>query len=534
MLKAGGAYVPLDPGYPRERLEFMLEDARPLVLLTQEDLKGLAPEHDARVVCLDTEWAEVARRPDTNPERRTTDSDLAYVIYTSGSTGRPKGVAIEHQSVATFIHWAKEIFSAEQLAGVLASTSICFDLSIFEIFVPLSWGGKVVLAAHALELPSLAAAREVTLINTVPSAMTELVRLNAVPDSVRAVNLAGEPLQNALAQLAYRQQSVEQVLNLYGPSEDTTYSTWALIEKGSSQSPTIGRPIAKTQAYLLDAHLQPMPVGVAGELHIGGVGLARGYLNRAELTAEKFIPDPFGAEPGARLYKTGDLARFLQDGRIEFLGRLDHQVKIRGFRIELGEIESVLCESGAVRDAVVVARETGSGDKQLVAYVVAADGRAPTAGELRAHLQERLPKYMVPASFMVLDELPLTPNGKLNRRALPAPEDSADDSAVARVGPRTEVEKVLAQMWGQLLDRRGVGVNDNFFELGGHSLLATQVVSRVREMFRIEIPLRSIFEAATIAGLAERIENSIRAARMLSLRPIPRSRLRPATTPGGC
>src|SRR6185369_5326997 len=359
ILKAGGAYVPLDPSYPRERLKSIIEDSKPVLIVTE----------GAQV--LTTDYTDQNRGSDPDLIRGfdpCNPRNLAYVIYTSGSTGKPKGVAIEHRSAVAFIHWAKDVFSAEYLAGVLASTSICFDLSIFEIFAPLSAGGKIILAAQALELPTLPTAGEVTLINTVPSAMTELVRLRAVPESVRVVNLAGEPLQNVLAQSVY-QSGIEQVLNLYGPSESTTYSTWTLVEQGSTEAPTIGRPIANTQAYVLDATLRMAPVGVVGELYLGGYGLARGYLNLPGLTAERFIPDPFSTEPGRRLYRTGDLARFLPDGRLEFLGRRDHQVKVRGFRIELGEIETVLKESGAVQDAVVIARD----DMRLVAYVTGCD-----------------------------------------------------------------------------------------------------------------------------------------------------------------
>ena len=484
ILKAGGAYVPLDPSYPRERVQSIVEDSKPVLVLTTDYMdqnRGSDPD--------------LIRGFDTCHPR-----NLAYVIYTSGSTGRPKGVAIEHRSAVAFIHWAKEVFSTEHLAGVLASTSICFDLSIFEIFVPLSVGGKIILAAQALELPELPAANEVTLINTVPSAMTELVRLHAVPESVRVVNLAGEPLPNALVQSLYQQDSIEQVRNLYGPSEDTTYSTWTLVEKGSTEAPTIGRPIANTQAYVLDAHLQLVPVGVVGELYLGGDGLARGYLNVPELTADCFIPDPFSTEPGARLYRTGDLARYLPDGRLEFLGRRDHQVKLRGFRIELGEIETVLKESGAVQDAVVIARETETGDKQLVAYVV-----GEVTNQLRDHLKQKLPHYMIPSAFVALDKLPLSPNGKLDRRALPAPEASTLNVETDFVAPRDQREEMIAGIWASVLGVEQVGIHDNFFELGGHSLLATQVIARVNEAFHVDLPLRSIFESPHVAALAERV-----------------------------
>jgi len=368
ILKAGGAYVPLDSDYPQERLRFMLQDTTPPVLLTQARfLEGL-PQSEAEVVCLDTDWKAIVQERTENLSGAAKAENLAYVIYTSGSTGRPKGVAIEHHSTVALLHWAREIFTPEQLAGVLASTSICFDLSIFELFVPLSWGGTVILAENALHLPTLPAAPRVTLVNTVPSAIAELLRMGGVPASVRTVNLAGEPLQTQLVQQLYEQGTIERVYDLYGPSEDTTYSTFAL--RSAKGRATIGRPIANTQTYVLDWRLQPAPIGVPGELYIGGEGLARGYLNRPELTAERFIRNPFSKEPAARLYKTGDMVRYLPDGNLEFLGRKDHQVKLRGFRIELGEIEAALNQHPAVEQAVVLAREDVPGDKRLVAYVV--------------------------------------------------------------------------------------------------------------------------------------------------------------------
>jgi len=370
ILKAGGAYVPLDPTYPHERLAFMLEDSSVPVLLTQAQLVKSLPKHQARIVCLDTDWEIIERQSEANLISEVKLDNLAYVIYTSGSTGKPKGVAIEHRNAVALLDWAKQVFNPDDLAGVLASTSICFDLSVFELFVPLSWGGKVILAENALHLPALSAALDVTLINTVPSAIAELLRMDGIPSSVRTVNLAGEPLPNKLVQQVYEHNTVQKVFNLYGPSEDTTYSTYTLVKKGGNEPPPIGRPIANTQVYILDAQKQLVPIGVPGELYIGGAGLARGYLNRPELTADRFIPNPFSNESGSRLYKTGDLARYLPDGNIEFLGRIDHQVKIRGFRIELGEIEASLQQHPDVRQAVAIAREDVPGDKRLVAYIV--------------------------------------------------------------------------------------------------------------------------------------------------------------------
>ncbi|HZI20322.1 MAG TPA: amino acid adenylation domain-containing protein, partial [Pyrinomonadaceae bacterium] len=513
VLKAGGAYVPLDPSYPAERLAFMLADAAAPVLLTQERLRGLMPEAGAHVLCLDAGREDIAE-PGAGraaAAHATASDNLAYVIYTSGSTGRPKGVAIEHHSAVTLVRWALDFFSTEELSGVLASTSICFDLSVFELFVPLSRGGKVILAADALALAGLPAAGQVTLVNTVPSAMAELARAGALPASVRAVNLAGEALQSALVERVYEQGGVGRVVNLYGPSEDTTYTTWAVIERGDPGPPPIGRPIADTQVYVLDGRLNLRPAGVAGELHVGGEGLARGYLNRPGLTAERFVPNPHAPRPGARMYRTGDLARFMPDGRLEYLGRVDHQVKVRGFRIEPGEIEAALARHPEVQEAVVVCRRD-DGEQRLVAYVVARPGTTPAAPELRRHLKDPLPDYMIPSAFVVMDRLPLTPNGKVDRSALPAPEQSAAEGERPYLAPRTPVEEELARVWSGLLGARRVGVHDDFFELGGHSLLATRVVSRVRELFRVELALRSLFETPTIARLAERIEAALRAS----------------------
>lgn len=504
ILKAGGAYVPLDPAYPRDRLAFTLEDAQISVLLTQQKLLKILPECSAKVIELD-QWEEEQNFSEKSRSdfkfNQQNHSKLAYVIYTSGSTGRPKGVAIEHRSAVAFLHWAKEVFSPEELGGVLASTSICFDLSVFELFAPLSWGGTAILAENALHLPTLKTAEKVTLINTVPSAIAELLRINGIPETVRTVNLAGEPLPNTLAQQLYQLPHIQKVFNLYGPSEDTTYSTFALIEKGAERMPPIGSPIANTQIYLLDRSLNPVPLGVPGELHIGGAGLARGYLNRPELTAQKFIPNPFSNSPDARLYKTGDLARYLPDGNIEYLGRIDSQVKIRGYRIELGEIEETLRQHSAVRDAVAIARDDGSGNKRLVAYVVLNQDKLPSISNLRGYLQEKLPEYMVPAAFVMLESLPLTPNGKVDRKALPAPDRDRPELKEAFAAPSTAIEKILAEIWAQVLGLEQVGIDDNFFELGGDSILSIQVISKANRA-GLKLTPKQLFQHQTIAQLA--------------------------------
>ncbi|NEQ09933.1 MAG: amino acid adenylation domain-containing protein, partial [Moorea sp. SIO4E2] len=502
ILKAGGAYVALDPNYPAARLAQILEDGELELVLTDSNSPFQLPETKTPVV--DIKKANTVERQ-TNVVSNVNPQNLAYVLYTSGSTGRPKGVAIEHRSPVSLLHWAREVYSQEELSGVLASTSICFDLSVFELFVPLSWGGKVILAENALHLPELPAAGEVSLINTVPSAARELIRSQSIPSGVKTVNLAGEPLENQLVQKLYEQATIKAVYNLYGPSEDTTYSTYGLMEKGGRAAPTIGRPISNTQVYILDSKNQPVPIGVAGELHIGGEGLARGYLNKAELTTEKFI-----FWNGKRLYKTGDLARYQRNGQIQFLGRLDHQVKIRGYRIEIGEIQAILNEFPLVKETVVLAREDNSGNKGLVAYLVL-ESETPEVSEteqidkVKQYLKEQLPEYMIPSRFVLLSKLPLTPNGKVDRKALPAP-DLFSSLSTEYVAPETETQKTLAEIWQEVLGIEKVGTHDNFFELGGHSLLAIQVISRVRAAFSIELKLRDIFESPTVAGVAQAID----------------------------
>ena len=533
ILKAGGAYVPLDPSYPRERLAFILADAqqgiaRPL-LLTQEPLRERLPEVRGRVLCLDDPGEPSTWAPPDAPGGRVPPESLAYVIYTSGSTGRPKGVAITHRSAVALLHWAAELFSPAELAGVLASTSITFDLSVFELFLPLARGGTVIVVDNALALPGLPAGAGVTLVNTVPSAMAELLRLAGIPATVRTVNLAGEPLKRALADRIHAElPGVRRLYNLYGPSEDTTYSTFVRVAAGNGREPTIGWPIAGTRAHVLDRRGQPLPAGVPGELCLGGAGLARGYLARPELTARSFVPDPFGG-PGERLYRTGDLVRRLPGGELDFLGRIDHQIKLRGFRIELGEIEAALLAHPGVREAAAIVREDTSGLRRLMAYVAIGEGdackrsvshdagaiasgngdRGPSVAVLLAHLRQRLPEYMVPERCVLLPALPLTANGKGDRRALAAADAAAERERRGRApaagllaAPRDAVEAALAAIWSELLRRNDFGVEDGFFALGGHSLLAVRLVARIRERFGCELPLATLFRAPTIARLA--------------------------------
>jgi amino acid adenylation domain-containing protein len=520
VLKAGGAYLPLEPTYPHERLRFMLQDTRATIMITEESLVSLADEllPLPHVVCLERDREIISHLPETVPPSAVLAENMAYVIYTSGSTGTPKGVVINHSSAVTMVQWAGEYFTEEQLAGVLASTSISFDLSVFEIFAPLSVGGTIILAENALQLPKVSATATVTLVNTVPSAIAELVRNGLLPASVETVNLAGEALSRELVDQLYGEEAVKKVINLYGPSEDTTYSTYALIGREEKRTPAIGRPVANTQVYVLDSAGKPVPVGVTGELYIGGAGLGRGYWRRPELTAERFVPDCFGTTPGRRLYQTGDLVRYREGGVLEYLGRSDHQVKVRGYRIELAEVETALRKHEQVRDAVVIVSEEGS-EKRVVAYIVGKDEGA-TAADLRAWMRKRLPEYMVPQALVMLEEMPLTPNGKVDRDALPAPEAKSLVLGAGYVAPRTAVEEIVAGLWSQLLTVERIGVEDNFFELGGHSLLATQVISRVRDAFGREVALRSLFEQPTVAGLAQTIEIAQRAGVRLGVPPL--------------
>ncbi|MEX0803651.1 MAG: amino acid adenylation domain-containing protein [Candidatus Binatia bacterium] len=534
ILKAGGAYVPLDPAYPIERLVFIMQDAQFAVLLTQERMRSgceatIANVQSAEIktVCVDRDRKIIDRQSHGNLNSGVTTNKLAYIIYTSGSTGQPKGVAIEHKNTAALLDWTKTVFTPDEMAGVLASTSICFDLSVFELFAPLSWGGKVVLVENALHLHETAAGNQVTLINTVPSIMTVLLDAGRLPQSVRVVNLAGEPLRPDLVDEIYQTRTVEKVYDLYGPSETTTYSTFML--RTMDGLATIGRPISNTQVYILDSQLQPVPKGVPGEIYIGGKGVARGYLNRPELTSKKFVPNPYSDDPESRLYRAGDLARYLPDGNIEFLGRVDNQVKIRGYRIELEEIESALNQHPAVKESVVVARQReSSGEKDLAGYIVLNQDPVVSLSELRGFLHEKLPDYMLPSVFVILNALPLNSNGKVDRSKLPPPVTVKEPLAEHLVRPPSEIEELIANAWSDVLQIEKIGVNDNFFELGGHSLLATQVVARLSDAFNREIPLKTLFDAPSIAGLAGSLESIIRDGHAPELPPIvPVSRDRP-------
>ena len=507
VLKAGGAYVPLDPQYPEERLTFMIDDAAARVLITQEHLRHRLNDRAVTHVVV-IEQQDWAGEPVENPAVSLDEDNLAYLIYTSGSTGVPKGVAIAHRNAATLIDWALETFDREDLVGVLASTSICFDISMFELFVPLSMGGQVILAEHLLAAPMLEAKAEIRLINTVPSVITELLRLQGLPPNARVINLAGEALRRPLVEELYEQPPVERVVNLYGPSEDTTYSTWAVMVRGDEAPVVIGRPIANSYAYVVDDSGSVLPIGVEGELWLGGDGLSRGYLNRPDFTADRYIPDALSGRRGARLYRTGDLCRYRSDGNIEFLGRIDHQVKIRGIRIELGEIESVLTGHPSVHETVVVLK----GDR-LVAYVVSSRSDVDLLSrDLQRYMRKKVPANMVPSLFVVLRALPHTPNGKVDRKLLPEPEFK--ERRVEYVAPRTPVEETLAALWSEVLGVDHVGVNDDFFDLGGDSLLATMVITRVRQLLQVDLPQQLFFDStfAELARVVEAAQTSVGAA----------------------
>jgi amino acid adenylation domain-containing protein len=514
ILKAGGAYVPLDPTYPLERLAFMLEDAQAPVLLTQEGLVARLPDHRAAVICLDSGWPTIARHREENPSGGVTAENLASVLYTSGSSGRIKGVLGTHRTTLNVLAWLWQAYPFSPEEVTCQKTSMSFVDSIQELLGPLLRGIRTVLVpTEALQdpyrlVPTLAAHR-VTRILLVPSLLRVL--LDTHPDLQRRLPSltlwfsGGELLSRELWQVFQERLPDSRLVNLYGASEDAADVTWfdASSMRQEHRSVPIGRPIANTQVYVLSRHLQPVPVGVLGELHVGGAGLARGYLNRPDLTAEKFIPHPFSDKPGARLYKTGDLARYLPDGHLEYLGRFDHQVKVRGVRVELGEVEAVLGQHPAVRQAVILAQEDTPGDTRLMAYVVPTQEPAPASSELRTFLKAKLPVFMIPSAFVALEALPLTPNGKVDRSALPQAEGIRPELESGFVAPHNAFERQLTQIWEDLLGVQPIGVQDDFFELGGHSLLAVQLFAHMEKRMGIRLSLATLFQRPTIAHLAD-------------------------------
>ncbi|HEV2801334.1 MAG TPA: amino acid adenylation domain-containing protein [Pyrinomonadaceae bacterium] len=510
ILKAGGAYVPVDLQYPQERIALMLKDSGIEVLLTEHSLLDSLSAHDARTICLDTD-AELIGRASSEPLPPTADADnLAYVIYTSGSSGRPKGVQISHRAVVNLLCSMRREPGLEADDSLLAVTTLSFDIAALELFLPLITGARLVIAprdaaSDGLLLGELLAGSGANVMQATPSTWRMLLEAGWTGDPRLKVLCGGEALPADLA--ATLSARVASLWNVYGPTETTIWSTVDQTD-GTDESISIGRPIANTELYILDRELQPAPIGVSGDLYIAGVGLARGYLHRPELTGERFVPDPFAQQPGRRMYQTGDVARYRRDGRVELLGRSDQQVKVRGFRIELGEIETALGRHTAVGQCAVVVRER-SGDKQLVAYVTLRGEEAATSSdELRRFLEQSLPAYMVPALFVVLEQLPLTPNGKVNRQALPQPTETSLAAGRVYVAPQTPLEEKLAALFAEVLGLARVGRDDDFFRTGGHSLLATRLASRVRNEFGVEMPLRRFFESPTVGLLAAHIEQT--------------------------
>ena len=510
IMKAGGAYVPLEPGDPLERLSIILEQTKAPVVLTTSAFADKLPAQFAQVLCLDSEWDLVVAASDSDVPREAHADNLAYVIYTSGSTGKPKGVMVTHRGLVNYLNWCVDAYRVTEGRGSPVHSPLTFDLTVTSLLSPLCAGRAVTLVREDLGgaalADSLSSEGGYSLVKITPAHLALLGHAIADGSACAWSNLmvvGGEALTSEMLTAWQQHAPATRIVNEYGPTETVVGCCVYEVptDDGLSRVP-IGTPIANTQLHVLDAHLQPVPIGVAGQLYVGGFGLARGYLNAPELTADRFIPDPFSAAPGSRLYRTGDLVRYLRDGNLDFLGRLDHQVKLRGYRIELGEIESVLANHRSVREAVVIVREDIPGDRRLVAYVVAHDEHTCNATELREHARERLPEYMVPSAFVLLDALPLTTNGKLDRAALPPPDGERPNWGGEYVAPRTALEEVLEGVWAELLSVDRVGIHDNFFALGGHSLLATQLLARLLTLFKMELPLIAVFQSPTIAEFA--------------------------------
>jgi amino acid adenylation domain-containing protein len=541
VLKAGGAYVPLDPQSPPDRLALMLDDVDPLLVITSSTSRDVLPA-EIHTVELDEEWTTLLSESDENPAQPVLPDHLAYVLFTSGSTGKPKGVMISHRAIWNHMVWMQRALPLTEQDTLLQKTVFTFDASIWELFVPLFTGARLVLARpggqqYSSYLVEAMLEHNVTVLQLVPSMLTVLLGEPRLEEcrSLRRMCVGGEALPVAQVKRFYQLLNAEMV-NLYGPTEAAIQTIYfecdrAEIEQRSGGTVPIGRPIANVKVYVLDKRLNLAPCGVAGELHIGGIALARGYLNRPDLTAEVFIPNPLSGAQGERLYKTGDVARILADGTVEFLGRRDEQVKLRGYRIELGEIESVLNAHSQLRESVAIVREDTPGDQRLIAYIVPDvseqepsfetaetenNGSPPpphalTTAALQNYLRARLPEYMIPSTFVRLEKLPTLPNGKIDRKALPAPDAARRERASTYVAPRNQTEERLAAFWTEILGVERIGINDNFFDLGGHSLLATEAISRIRETFQTELSLRSFFAAPTIAALAVSIAENLAA-----------------------
>jgi amino acid adenylation domain-containing protein len=510
VLKSGGAYLPLDPAYPRERLAVILEDSQGPILLTQRRLAENLPGDHARIICLDADLEAMSGESADNPAYHVELDNACYVIYTSGSTGLPKGVVNTHRGLCHRLLWMQNAYCLNGDDRVLQKTPFTFDVSVWEFFWPLLTGARLVIARpdghrDSAYLAKLMSEEGITTIHFVPSMLQVFLDEPEINNSrgLRNVICSGEALSLELQEKFFERIEC-QLRNLYGPTEAAIDVTHWSCERNSDRkaAPPIGAPITNTGIYLLDGDFRPVPQGAHGELHIGGVGLARGYLRRPDLTSEKFVPDPIGDEPGGRLYKTGDRARYRPDGVIEYLGRLDHQVKIRGFRIETGEIEAALSAHRGVGEVVVIAREDVPGDKRLVAYITPKSASPPQEDELRNHVKESLPDFMVPSAFVFLESFPLTRNGKLDRKMLPPPARGARAAGEGFTPPRDNLEFQLTELWGDVLGVKDVGVRDDFFSLGGHSLMAVSLMAKIREQYDQALPLSALFQGPTVEHLA--------------------------------
>jgi amino acid adenylation domain-containing protein len=535
-LKAGGAYVPLDPASPEARLRFLVEDAAAQLILTQEKLSGRLSGSQATMICLDSDWPRIATESTLNPVNESVAENLVYVIYTSGSTGQPKGVMISHQGLVNYLSWCTKQYAVSEGKGTLVHSPLGFDLTVTSLLSPLLAGQRVILLGEQPEIESLRktlrAGADFSLIKITPAHLEMLSHTAPVDEAQgwsRALIIGGEALFGENLSFWREHSPSTRLINEYGPTETVVGCCVFDCPSGTIPSGTvpIGKPIANARLYVLDERQQLVPIGLPGELYIGGEGLARGYLNRPDLTANSFVPDPFSTKPGARLYRAGDIARYLPDGNLEYLGRADHQVKIRGFRIELGEIEETLAQHPSIREAVVLAREDEPGNKRLVAYCVRdAQSDQLSPDSLRDYLGKKLPDYMVPV-FVMLETLPLTANGKIDRRALPLPERTGSTAGVAYIAPRDVLELRLTDIWQQVLGLESIGVRDNFFKLGGHSILAARLIAKIQQLLGIDLPLNALFQSPTIEYLASVLRREQPASTFSSLVKIQSGNLTP-------